>query len=118
LVLSLKPVDPITVEVVRSSFGHIAREMKTTIHKTAYSATIQEAQDYSIVVFRGNDAVAFEYGIPAHVGAMPRAVKEVLQERERDGGLVNGDVVLWNLPYCGGSHTPDVTGMKGVRLDN
>jgi N-methylhydantoinase B len=118
LVLSLESVDPITVEVVRSSFGHIAREMKATIHKTAYSTTIQEAQDYSIALFRGNDAVAFEYGIPAHVGAMPRAVQEVLQARKGDGDLVNGDVVLWNIPYFGGSHTPDVTAMKCVEVDD
>src|SRR5439155_16030198 len=43
--------------------------------------------------------------IPVHLGSMPRAVEVVLERCE----LRDGDVVVLNDPFAGGTHLPDIT---------
>ncbi|MBI4696243.1 MAG: hydantoinase B/oxoprolinase family protein [Gammaproteobacteria bacterium] len=107
-------LDPITLEVLRNAFISIAREMKTTIVKTAYSSTVQEAQDFSVALFCGPEMVAQAEGVAAHLAAFPYRVGKVLERFGDD--LHEGDVVLFNDPYAGGSHTPDVTVLTPVRV--
>src|SRR5206468_10400376 len=50
--------------------------------------------------------------IPVHLGSMPVTI-EVLRE-EMGGSLVDGDQVIVNDPYRGGSHLPDITLVKPI----
>src|SRR5438445_10378591 len=50
--------------------------------------------------------------IPVHLGSMPVTI-EVLRE-EMGGNLAEGDQVIVNDPYRGGSHLPDITLVRPI----
>ncbi len=93
-------------------FASIAEEMGVTLGRTAYSPNIKERRDYSCAVFdpKGN-MVAQAAHIPVHLGAMPMSVRAALDEC---GPLQEGDVVILNDPFRGGTHLPDITLVSAV----
>ncbi len=98
--------DPVEIEVFRNIFQSICDEMGTVLKKSAFSPNIKERQDYSCALFtREGESFAFGSHIPVHLGAMPLSVKEVLKECS----LEEGDMILLNDPYRGGTHLPDIT---------
>ena len=109
-------VDPITVEVIGNALISIAREMKTTVIKTAYSTTVQEAQDFSVAIFLGTQLVSQAEGVAGHLGTMPYLVNEMLR-RYPLSDLLDGDVLITNDPYAGCAHTPDFTISEFRRIE-
>jgi N-methylhydantoinase B len=101
-------VDPATLEIVRHALGSLADEMALIIARTAYSATVRDALDYSTALLnpRG-ELIAQGLGIALHLGSFPSAVGEVLRAyRPR---MAAGDVFILNDPYgWGGIHLPDI----------
>jgi N-methylhydantoinase B len=78
----------------------------------AISPNIRERRDSSSALFdaRG-EMIAQAAHIPVHLGAMPEAVRAVLERRPQPG-----DVFLLNDPYRGGSHLPDLTMVEAVEV--
>ena len=108
-------MDVILAEVLRNALLTITREMKATIIRTAHSSTVQEAQDFSVGLFEGTRLVAQAEGIAAHLGALPDCIASIF-ERFPPDKLQGGDVIIVNDPFAGGSHLPDVTMVKPVRV--
>ena len=100
-------IDIITVEVVRGALEYAAEEMGIVLRNSAYSANIKERMDHSCAIFdeKGRMIAQAEH-IPVHLGAMPLAVKSVLKEFKE---FSDGDMILLNDPYNGGTHLPDLT---------
>ncbi len=98
--------DPIEIEIFRNIYQSICDEMGSVLKRSAFSPNIKERQDYSCAIFT-SDGESFTFGshIPVHLGAMPLSVKEALKEVS----LEDGDMVLLNDPYKGGTHLPDLT---------
>jgi N-methylhydantoinase B len=87
-------------------FSSVAEEMGAALERAATSVNIKERRDLSCAVFDGEgNLVAQAAHIPVHLGAMPLSVRAAL-ERRTPG---EGDVVLLNDPWCGGTHLPDLT---------
>jgi 5-oxoprolinase (ATP-hydrolysing) len=81
--------------------------MGAVLRNTSISTNIKERLDYSCAVFDAEGGlVANAPHIPVHLGAMGETVAVV---RRRFPELVNGDAVVTNDPFAGGSHLPDVT---------
>jgi N-methylhydantoinase B len=101
-------LDPATVAVIRYRLEAIAAQMGLVMQQTAVSQLLNQAYDFSTALFDGEGRmVAQAEHIPIHIGAMPLAVREMLA---RFGGNIrDGDVLVSNDPYHGGSHLPDVT---------
>lgn len=100
--------DPATLEIVRHALGSVADEMALIIARTAYSATVRDALDYSTALLdaRG-ELIAQGLGIALHLGSFPSAVGEVL--KGYGDRLRPGDVFILNDPYgWGGIHLPDI----------
>ncbi len=101
--------DPVTFEILRSSFYSICEEMKSVIMRAAFSPLISLSSDLSCaladargrVIAQGND-------IAVHLGAMPYSIKGAL-EAIFQSDLRPGDAILSNDVYRGGSHLPDMT---------
>ncbi|MBA3583124.1 MAG: hydantoinase B/oxoprolinase family protein, partial [Gemmatimonadetes bacterium] len=88
-------------------FGSIADEMLEALVRSAYSSNIKERRDCSTAVFDGaGRLVAQAAAIPVHLGAMPLSVAAALAAFEE---WSDGDVVVLNDPFHGGTHLPDVT---------
>ncbi len=104
--------DPILLELYRHRFEGVADEMGVTLRRTSYSPNIKERLDFSCAVFDGEGAlVAQAAHIPVHLGAMPTSVDAA---RAAVDHWAEGDVVILNDPYEGGTHLPDVTMVSPV----
>ena len=108
--------DPILLELYRHRFAGIAEEMGVTLRRTAYSPNIKERLDFSCAVFdAGGRLVAQAAHVPVHLGAMPASVRAALDAFDV---WADGDLVVLNDPYRGGSHLPDVTMVSPVFEDD
>ncbi len=104
---------PILLEVFKNRLSSIAEEMGVTLQRTSFSPNIKERRDYSCAVFdaRGN-LVAQAAHIPVHLGSMPLSVKAALEIP-----MDEGDMVMLNDPFRGGTHLPDITLVAPVFVD-
>ncbi|HSG82665.1 MAG TPA: hydantoinase B/oxoprolinase family protein [Gemmatimonadota bacterium] len=104
-------LDPIRLEVYRSLLVAIAEEMGAALRRSAYSPNIKERRDYSCAICDARtNPVALGDHMPVHLGAIPQSVRAAVLDRR----LADGDVVLLNDPFHGGTHLPDLTAVRGV----
>jgi N-methylhydantoinase B len=98
-------LDPVTLSVLASALAGVAEEMGAVLIRGAYSSNIKERRDCSTALFDADgNMVAQAEHIPVHLGAMPEAVRAVM-----DRDPAPGDVFAINDPYSGGTHLPDIT---------
>ncbi len=105
-------MDAFTSEVISNALATIADEMAVTIVRTAHSALIREAMDFSTAICDTHGEIIVQSGasIPIHIGSIPDAMASItaaFAESVRDG-----DVYLLNDPFAGGSHLPDIFVIK------
>ena len=106
--------DPVRLEVFGNRFMSIAEQMGASLRNTAVSTNIKDRLDYSCAVFDGKGGlVANAPHIPVHLGAMGETVRAV---RKRFPDLEDGDVIVTNDPFEGGSHLPDITVVTPIFL--
>jgi N-methylhydantoinase B len=107
-------LDAIRLEVYRSLLLAIAEEMGAALRRSAYSPNIKERRDYSCAICDPQaHPVALGDHMPVHLGAIPQSVEAALAGTN----LEDGDVVVLNDPYHGGTHLPDLTAVRGVWVD-
>jgi N-methylhydantoinase B len=101
-------VDPITLEVFRNRFDVIAKEMQSTLLRSAYSIILKEGADASCALFSARgEIIAQADAQPLHLAALVPAVQRILQEFP-PSQIREGDVYCMNDPYDGGTHIPDL----------
>ena len=101
-------VDPITLTVVWGSLVSIAEEMGSALRRTAFSEAVREGQDFSTGLFdAAGRLIAQGNFTPGHLGAMPYAVKNVLDYVPLES-LVPGDMLATNDAALGGGHFHDM----------
>ncbi|HKZ64585.1 MAG TPA: hydantoinase B/oxoprolinase family protein [Thermoplasmata archaeon] len=106
-------MNPADLEILRTAFAFVPEEMGLALKRTAYSPNIKERMDASCAVFdtRGRMIAQAEH-IPVHLGSMPVTMAHFLDAF--GGDLWDGDQLIANDPYRGGSHLPDITLAKPV----
>jgi N-methylhydantoinase B len=110
----MKPVD---LDVLQSALSFIPEEMGVALRRTAYSPNIKERMDASCALFDADgNLVAQAEHIPVHLGSMPLAVEAI--KADFGDTLEDGDQVVLNNPYRGGTHLPDITVIKPVFRDS
>jgi len=104
--------DPVSLEIFKHLFASAAEEMGVTLGRTAYSPNIKERKDYSCACFdaRGR-LIAQAAHIPVHLGAMPASVRAAIDHFQT---FDQGDLILLNDPFLGGTHLPDITMVSPV----
>ena len=108
-------IDPITLEVLRNALESIADEMGAVLKRTSFSPNIKERMDASCAIFDVEaQLVAQAEHVPVHLGSMLRAVSATVAAV---GGVGEGDVVIVNDPFTGGSHLPDITLVAPVHAE-
>jgi len=114
-------MDPITLEVMKNAYLAIPDEMGSVLKRTAYSPNIKERMDASCAIFDAEGKmIAQAEHIPVHLGSMPVAVEYIRMIYGKRGGerLFDGDQIIMNDPFKGGSHLPDITIIKPVFFKN
>ena len=111
-------VNPISLEIFRSTLTAIAEEMGVVLTRSSYSPNIKERRDFSCALFDAQGRlIAQAAHIPVHLGSMPDSVAAALNAFAT---FAAGDVIALNDPFLGGTHLPDITLIAPifVQLDN
>lgn len=113
--MSVSSLGPIEVEVIRNALNAAAAEMDVTIWRTSRSTIVRELLDYSTAVFDAEGRnLAQSARIPGHLNSMTHALRTLLADHIPPDQWGEGDVVIFNDPYCGGQHLPDILAFKPV----
>jgi N-methylhydantoinase B len=109
----VSPPDLITLEVVRQGFRAICNEASALLARVAYASTITEGHDYSgsILSSTGELISHGQTDQAAHLGTFEASVETVIRSFPTPA---RGDVYIFNDPYDGGSHQPDVKVIRPV----
>jgi len=108
-------LSPILLEVFKNRLSSIAEEMGVTLNRTAFSPNIKERRDFSCAIFNEDgDMIAQAAHIPVHLGSMPLSVKKAIENTEAQ----EGDMIILNDPFKGGTHLPDITIVAPVFISN
>lgn len=104
-------MDPAALAILVARLGGVADEMGAVLQRSAYSPNINERADCSAAVFAADGSLlAQAEHIPVHLGAMPASVAAALAMVRASGRvLCDGDQIVLNDPYAGGTHLNDVT---------
>ena len=102
------------LEIIRHRLASVAESMGSALVRASRSPNIKERGDLSCAVFGADgQLVAQAAHIPVHLGALTAAVDSA---RRSMPVWEEGDVVVLNDPYAGGSHLPDLTTVSAVFL--
>lgn len=106
--MTIPPLDPTTLTVLKGRLEQLADEMDTVFERMAFSPVISDGWDRANGIYRperGTMVVQGERGLPIFVGVMQFAVRAVI---DTVADPQDGDVYLVNDPYLGGTHIMDV----------
>lgn len=103
-------IDAIGLEVMKHSFMQICEESSISLLKTAHSVIFNEGKDIASVVCDPDARLIAQdmTASPFHLGAIPFSIQAGLRHFA-DDGLQDGDVVIINDTFAGGTHLPDIT---------
>ena len=89
-------------------------EMGAQLRHAAFSPNIRDRLDYSCAMFDSRGQMCAQAAhIPVHLGSMAFAMQGIVTRFDWQPG----DVVIFNDPYLGGTHLPDVTLVSPVFVE-
>ena len=99
-------LNPVELSLFVSRLQGVCAEMGSVLQRSAFSPNIKDRLDFSCAVFSATgDLCAQAAHIPVHLGSMAFAMADIVGPVEWQ----DGDMVVLNDPYLGGTHLPDVT---------
>ncbi|MCB1790810.1 MAG: hydantoinase B/oxoprolinase family protein [Gammaproteobacteria bacterium] len=97
---------PAELNIFASRLDAVCDEMGLVLRNTAFSPNIRDRLDFSCAVFdAAGELCAQAAHIPVHLGSMAYAMRDIVSRI----AWADGDQVVLNDPYLGGTHLPDVT---------
>ncbi|MDH5737943.1 MAG: hydantoinase B/oxoprolinase family protein [Gammaproteobacteria bacterium] len=112
--LSTIQLTPIQLSLLISRVEAVCREMGVVLRRASFSPNIKDRLDFSCALFDAQGRLYAQAAhIPVHLGSMAWAMQDIVdavQWRE-------GDMLVLNDPYKGGTHLPDVTVISPVFVD-
>ena len=107
-------MNPVQLSVFANRIEAVCDEMGAGLRRAAFSPNIRDRLDYSCAVFdAGGELCAQAAHIPVHLGSMAFAMRGIIEGIDWQ----DGDMVILNDPYMGGTHLPDVTVIAPVYID-
>ena len=99
-------MNPVQLSIFANRLSGICDEMGALLRASALSPNIKDRLDFSCAIFDASGGLCAQAAhIPVHLGSMAYAMADLVEGREwRDG-----DLLVVNDPYLGGTHLPDVT---------
>ncbi len=98
--------DPVKLGLFASRVGSVCDEMGARLMRSAFSPNIRDRLDFSCAVFDAEGGLMAQAAhIPVHLGSMAFAMRDIVQAVD----WADGDQLILNDPYLGGTHLPDVT---------
>lgn len=99
-------MNPIELSIFSSKVESVCEEMGAVLRRAAFSPNIKDRLDFSCAVFDVQGELCAQAAhIPVHLGSMAFAMRDIVDLF----AWAQGDMVVFNDPYLGGTHLPDVT---------
>jgi N-methylhydantoinase B len=115
--MAQRKVDPITFAVVKNALDTIVDDMAFAVMRTARSPIIRDVLDYSVTMCDAAGRIlAQAKTVALHLGAVPDAVDVVIKKFANN--VQPGDVIIFNDPYEGGMHLPDIFMFKPIFFED
>ncbi len=107
-------MNPVELSIFASRISAVCDEMGAVLQRTAFSPNIRDRLDFSCAVFDAAGQLCAQAAhIPVHLGSMAYAMADIVADVDwRDG-----DMLIVNDPFLGGTHLPDVTLIAPVFID-
>ncbi len=97
---------PLNLALLSNRFDGVARAMMNTLLRTARSAILNTARDFSCCILTADhQMLAMAESLPIHVMSGPDLIARYMYETHP--ALRRGDAFLHNSPYHGNSHAAD-----------
>ena len=107
-------MNAIELSLFVSRMEAVCDEMGTVLRRTAFSPNIKDRLDYSCALFDAQGELCAQAAhIPVHLGSMAFALAGIVNRFEWH----EGDIVILNDPFLGGTHLPDVTVIAPVFIE-
>jgi N-methylhydantoinase B len=107
-------LDAIELSIFASRLDAVCDEMGAVLQRAAFSPNIRDRLDFSCAVFDASGALCAQAAhIPVHLGSMAYAMQDIVSRIDWQ----QGDMVIVNDPYLGGTHLPDVTLIAPLFVD-
>ena len=104
----------IALSIFASRLESVCDEMGLALQRAAFSPNIKDRLDFSCAVFDCDGELCAQAAhIPVHLGSMAFAMRDIVACRE----WCEGDMVVLNDPFMGGTHLPDVTLIAPLFID-
>lgn len=105
-VLGTASLNKIQLSIFNSRLDAICDEMGAVLQRAAFSPNIRDRLDFSCAIFNASGELCAQAAhIPVHLGSMAYAMKDIISQVDWH----EGDMVIVNDPFLGGTHLPDVT---------
>jgi N-methylhydantoinase B len=102
-------LDPVTFEVLRSLFDYACARMSQILQKTSFSPILYDMVDFSNAIYDAElNLLGQTANCPVHLAAMQFSARAA-GRRFGIENLKEGDVIVVNDPYEGGTHLNDIT---------
>ncbi len=109
--------DVITAEVIRNATVTAAREMTTTLIRTAHNPLLYDVQDFALgIVSSEGETWAEGSGMAVFAGALPFTIRSGLAAVGAEN-FAEGDVLIANDPYTTGNHISDTSVYMPIFVD-
>ena len=96
----------VELNLFASRVAAICDEMGVVLRRAAFSPNIKDRLDFSCALFDADGRLFAQAAhIPVHLGSMAYAMGGVVRKFDWE----EGDMLVFNDPYLGGTHLPDVT---------
>lgn len=107
-------IDPITFEVMRSIFEFASDRMATVLQRSSFSPILADMLDFSNAIYDADlQLLSQAANCPVHLAAMKFSAEEAVKGVGPQN-VHEGDVLVLNDPYRGGTHINDITFTKPI----
>ncbi|MDH5409076.1 MAG: hydantoinase B/oxoprolinase family protein, partial [Gammaproteobacteria bacterium] len=107
-------MDAIQLSIFTSQINSICAEMGAVLQRAAFSPNIRDRLDFSCAIFDASGELCAQAAhIPVHLGSMAYAMRGIVENVDWQ----DGDMVILNDPFLGGTHLPDVTVIAPVFIN-
>lgn len=110
-------VDPVTFEVLRSVFEYASDRMSSVLQRASFSPILADMVDFSNAIYDYDTQLLSQAAnCPIHLAAMKYSAEAIIDHFGRDG-INEGDVIVLNDPYKGGTHINDITFLSPILFE-
>jgi len=111
-------MDPITFEVIRSIFEYASDRMATVLQRSSFSPILADMLDFSNAIYDADlQLLSQAANCPIHLAAMKFSAEAALEVIGKEN-IFEGDVLIVNDPYRGGTHINDISFIMPIFYEN